>query len=91
MFILPHSGDGSSSLPHGAMGKVGERYGRLVLLEQIGREKCGNARWKVRCDCGTEFEASLGNIRSGRTRSCGCLRVEILQKRGKKSYLCSPR
>lgn len=65
------------------MANAGERYGRLVLVRRTGREKCGNARWLVRCDCGTEFEASLGNIRSGATRSCGCLRKEMLQKRKK--------
>ena len=63
------------------MAQAGERYCRLTLVKQVGIEKCRNARWLVKCDCGTEFEASLGNIRSGRTRSCGCLRKELLQKR----------
>lgn len=65
------------------MAQAGEKYSRLTLIEKVGREKCRNARWLVRCDCGTEFEASLGNIRSGRTRSCGCLRIEMLKNRNK--------
>lgn len=71
----------SSSLIWGSMAKSGERYGRLVLVRRVGSEKCRNSRWLVRCDCGTEFEASLGNLRSGATRSCGCLRVEMLKNR----------
>lgn len=65
------------------MAIVGEEYGRLTLIRQVGREKCGNARWLVRCECGTEFEAALNNVTSGRTRSCGCLRVEVLKNRKK--------
>lgn len=61
--------------------KAGDRFARLVLLERAGREECGNARWKVRCDCGTEFVAALNNIVAGHTRSCGCLRVEMLKNR----------
>jgi len=63
--------------------KPGETYGRLTLLKRMATEKCGNARWLVRCECGTEFEAALNNITAGRTRSCGCLRVENLKQRKK--------
>lgn len=63
--------------------KAGDRFGRLVLLEKVGREECGNARWRVRCDCGVEFEAALNNVTSGHTRSCGCLRKEMLRNRKK--------
>lgn len=59
----------------------GHRFSRLVLLEKVGEEQCGNARWRVRCDCGTVFEAALNNITSGHTKSCGCLRSEMLRKR----------
>ena len=69
------------------MCKAGDTYGRLTLLRQVGREKCGNARWLVRCACGVEFEAALNNVTSGRTRSCGCLKVEKLKDRYR-SYMC---
>lgn len=65
------------------MAKTGDRYGQLTLLRQTGAEKCGNARWLVRCDCGVEFTAALNNITAGRTRSCGCLRVAMLKGRSK--------
>lgn len=40
-----------------------------------------NARWKVRCDCGEIFEVTATNVKSGHTKSCGCLRIENNKKR----------
>jgi hypothetical protein len=51
---------------------TGQRYGRLVALERVASRKRGQAMWMFRCDCGVEKEIRLGNVRSGRTRSCGC-------------------
>lgn len=72
---------------------TGERYGRCTLLYPVGYEKCHTQRWRVRCDCGREFEAAFNNIRSGRTRSCGCLRREATTARNmarKKNLEISP-
>lgn len=30
----------------------GDRYGRLVVIEEIGSDKWGTRLWKCRCDCG---------------------------------------
>lgn len=38
------------------------------------------ARWKCLCDCGTQTVVSLGNLRSGHTSSCGCMRVATTTK-----------
>ena len=66
----------------GFMGKykdlTGTRFGRVVALNYCGREQNGAARWRVKCDCGCEFEASARNLITGRTRSCGCLRRDLL-------------
>lgn len=32
----------------------------------------GNVIWKLRCDCGREFERQAGLITRGHTKSCGC-------------------
>ena len=50
---------------------VGERYGRLIV---IAREP--GRRVRCRCDCGAEATFRITHLRSGRTRSCGCLRRE---------------
>lgn len=53
---------------------TGKRFGRLLVLGFDGRTNSGNAIWRVRCDCGVEFDARGTNLKSGNTRSCGCIR-----------------
>lgn len=62
---------------------TGQKIGRLTFLEYVERTEQGNARWRVRCDCGTECIVTAANVIHGSTRSCGCIRVEMLKARGK--------
>lgn len=55
---------------------TGVKMYRLTFLEFVDRNDSGNARWKVRCECGTEFIVIAGNVTHGSTRSCGCYRAE---------------
>ena len=55
----------------------GHRYGRLTVLERYPVKGAGKAYWKCRCDCGVEVVVDGRVLRSGRTRSCGCLRREV--------------
>lgn len=56
----------------------GERYGMLVVQGEtieVRQEKHRVRRlrmWQCECDCGKQTRASRLDIRSGRTRSCGC-------------------
>lgn len=57
----------------------GNRYGRLTVLELTQQRKSnGSAVWKCRCDCGREVPVSSGNLKLGRTISCGCVRRDDL-------------
>src|SRR5580692_5034482 len=38
--------------------------------------------WRCRCDCGTVKRVLGDNLRSGKSQSCGCLRLEIMTKHG---------
>lgn len=54
---------------------TGHVYGQLEVLERApnqGRKLV----WRCRCECGEETLAMGGNLRSGHTRSCGCLHGE---------------
>lgn len=55
----------------------GQRFGRLVAVVRVENGTGGKVRWRCRCDCGTEVEVFASGLRSGRTRSCGCLRREL--------------
>lgn len=59
----------------------GSRFGRLTVLGFVG--VCNSASvWKCRCDCGVIKDVSGNRLRSGKTRSCGCLRKEGLTSHG---------
>jgi hypothetical protein len=53
----------------------GQRFGRVVVLNVAG---VSDSRWNwlCRCDCGNETIVAGKLLRTGQTRSCGCLRSE---------------
>jgi len=59
---------------------VGERFGRLVVVERAEDSKSGATRWRCRCDCGEVRIVYRGHLRSGHTASCGCLQKEMTAK-----------
>ena len=59
----------------------GSRYSRLLVIERSGSDNYGRATWLCRCDCGASPVVAGYQMRSGKTRSCGCLQNEIRDKR----------
>lgn len=51
----------------------GTRFGRLVVTGRTGNDRYGRARWSWLCECGTQGESDGQHLRTGNTRSCGCL------------------
>lgn len=68
------------------MGKIknelGNRYGRLLVISQAPRDK-GRVKWHCRCDCGNELDVIGTALRSGNTKSCGCLQKEYAKSTAK--------
>lgn len=60
---------------------VGEKYGRLTVVEFVKLQK-HKTYWKCVCDCGLTVIATGNNLRSGNTKSCGCLKRERTMKMG---------
>ncbi len=56
----------------------GRRFGRLLVLCFGGRKK-KKSMWKCRCDCGKIIAINSSNLLRGDTKSCGCLRSELLK------------
>jgi hypothetical protein len=50
---------------------AGQRFGRLVAVEPVGKARSGNVIWRFRCDCGGEWRSAVGKLR--RSGSCGCV------------------
>lgn len=60
---------------------IGDRFGRLVLLESFRHE--GRVWWIARCDCGGSARVRISDLlRAEPVKSCGCLRREWLQTFG---------
>ena len=51
----------------------GNRYGKLTVIEEAGKDKDKRILWKCRCDCGNEKITSGKSLRTGLVKSCGCI------------------
>ena len=54
---------------------VGQRFGRLTVLEECGRQG-GGVVWRCQCDCGNITEVRSNHLRRGAIVSCGCYNRE---------------
>lgn len=59
---------------------IGRTFGRLIALQRVERTNDGTSHYECLCDCGNRTVVRGGNLVSGNTRSCGCLRSEIASK-----------
>lgn len=57
-----------------------QRFGRLTVVKFHTRDRRGTV-WLCKCDCGESIFSTSGRLRSGNTRSCGCLRSEMISER----------
>lgn len=74
--LVPHSSPATDAC-------IGQRFGRLSVLE-VGKRP-GTYRYTavVQCDCGRgPFPARIDMLVSGNTRSCGCLQLETATTHG---------
>lgn len=59
----------------------GQRFGYLVATSRCAPPKNqGGAHWLCRCDCGAVTIANPHQLLSGKKRSCGCRKRELLRK-----------
>lgn len=52
---------------------VGKKFGRLTIVSFAHAEK-GKSHFNAKCDCGKELVVCMNRVKTGSTRSCGCLR-----------------
>lgn len=62
----------------------GDKFNRLTLSHIVSQTKHKQNNWLCICDCGQEKIISISAIVQGNTKSCGCLRKELDNKRRKK-------
>lgn len=55
---------------------TGQVFGRLTVLRRSGASAAGHARWFCSCECGNTVYVLRPYLRTGETKSCGCLRSD---------------
>lgn len=81
---------------------LGKKLGKLTCIKDVGRDRNNNVLWLCACECGGESVVVARDLKSGHTKSCGCLEQKNVAKRyekltvigevdkrnGKDYYLC---
>lgn len=65
--------------------EIGNRYGRLTVVRYDHTSKTRGVYWFCVCDCGCTTVANGNRMRSGRVKSCGCLKKETQESLGERT------
>lgn len=61
---------------------TGQRFGKLTVIKRAENLRKPNGNivtcWLCKCDCGNEKVIQGVYLRRGETKSCGCLKGELL-------------
>lgn len=60
---------------------IGQKFGMLIVIAETDKRSSDSICWLCRCDCGNEVIVSGDSLRSGLTKSCGCLRKAKAKER----------
>lgn len=56
-----------------------QKFGKLTIVERVANQK-NQTMWKCLCECGNMVVVSSNHLKSGHTKSCGCLCDSCLDK-----------
>lgn len=62
--------------------KIGDVFGKLTVVEYVGKDEEYRNLYLCKCDCGNEKIVTDNKLLSKNTKSCGCLKIEKLEKHG---------
>lgn len=51
-----------------------QKFGELTVIRFAYPDKHGRSMWECQCSCGCKIIVSGNNLRTGHTKSCGCLK-----------------
>ena len=53
---------------------IGEKFGKLLVLERVENNKFNHTCYKCQCDCGGITIVDSANLKNGNTNRCGCIK-----------------
>ncbi len=56
---------------------TGQKFGLLTVLHKDAASPSGKAKWICLCKCGNATSVDSGSLRSGKTKSCGCVTRQL--------------
>lgn len=59
-----------------------KKFGRLIVVKRVGTKQ-GSPLWRCLCECGKSINVISRALKTGNTKSCGCIHKEQLIKRNK--------
>ena len=62
---------------------TGQKFGRLTVIRRVEDKICPSGTYKqylCKCDCGNTIAVTTASLKSGHTKSCGCLRKDTLSQ-----------
>lgn len=66
---------------------TGQRFGRLTVIKEFGKNKHGRVLWLCKCTCCNYKVVPSKQLLKGYTKSCGCLNREAITRRRKPNLL----
>lgn len=70
---------------------VGKRFNKLTVIKYLYSDKYKNACWECKCDCGNKVIVNSHDLKSGHTKSCGCLQKQRASESRTKHNMCDSR
>jgi len=52
---------------------IGKTFAHLTVMSVATSAPDGHSQWNCKCKCGGETVVKTNNLKSGNTKSCGCL------------------
>lgn len=68
--------------------KWGDIFGRLIVIEKDIEKSGHDTFWKCQCTCGNIASIRSSHLANGKTKSCGCYRIEKTIERHKTHGHC---
>lgn len=56
---------------------IGRRFNQITILGFDHFDKWNKGHWLCRCDCGKVWTVETHQLKSGKTKSCGCLKAKM--------------
>ena len=59
---------------------TGKKFGRLTAIKPLKKRRESNVMWRCVCRCGNTVDVRAVDLNRGKSKSCGCYRIEQIIK-----------